>query len=247
MFGPDFCGSTDKVHFIFRHKNPKSGEFEEKHLSNPPRVKRDRRSHIYTLSLKPDNSFEIFIDSESVKKGSLLQDMTPAVNPPAQIDDPEDKKPADWVDEEWMDDPEDFKPADWDEDAPQFVPDEEATIPEGWLVDEPSTIPDPTAAKPDDWDDDEDGEWEAPTICNLAFSVLISAANPKCEAVGCGAWKRPQKKNPVYKGKWRPKRVKNPAYKGVWAPRKIDNPNFFVDNEPYKMTPIVRLLERGRH
>lgn len=27
MFGPDRCGATNKVHFIFRHKNPLTGEF----------------------------------------------------------------------------------------------------------------------------------------------------------------------------------------------------------------------------
>ena len=29
MFGPDKCGSTDKVHLIFRQKNPVTGESEE--------------------------------------------------------------------------------------------------------------------------------------------------------------------------------------------------------------------------
>ena len=27
MFGPDKCGATNKVHFILKHKNPKSGEY----------------------------------------------------------------------------------------------------------------------------------------------------------------------------------------------------------------------------
>ncbi|PON35721.1 Calreticulin/calnexin [Trema orientale] len=29
MFGPDKCGSTNKVHFILKHKNPKNGEYVE--------------------------------------------------------------------------------------------------------------------------------------------------------------------------------------------------------------------------
>ena len=37
--------------------------------------------------------------------------------------------------------------------------------------------------------------------------------NPKCSQGGCGAWKRPTKRNPLYKGKWRARRIKNPAYK----------------------------------
>ncbi len=38
MFGPDKCGSTNKVHLIIRHKNPISNEWEEKHIKSPPSV-----------------------------------------------------------------------------------------------------------------------------------------------------------------------------------------------------------------
>jgi calnexin len=47
MFGPDKCGSTNKVHFIFQHKNPITGVFEEKHLRDAPVVKLDKRTHLY--------------------------------------------------------------------------------------------------------------------------------------------------------------------------------------------------------
>ena len=46
----------------------------------------------------PDNSYEVLFNGESQKSGSLLEDFTPAVNPSKEIDDPDDKKPADWVD-----------------------------------------------------------------------------------------------------------------------------------------------------
>lgn len=91
----------------------------------------------------PDNTFEILINGESEKKGSLLEDFEPAVNPAKEIDDPEDFKPADWVEESMIADPEAAKPVDWDEDAPFEIVDEEAAKPEGWLDDEPLTIPDP--------------------------------------------------------------------------------------------------------
>ena len=52
MFGPDKCGSTNKVHFIFRHKNPVSGEWEEKHLKNPPSPKITKTTALYTLIVK---------------------------------------------------------------------------------------------------------------------------------------------------------------------------------------------------
>ena len=38
MFGPDKCGSTNKVHFIIRHQNPVNNEWVEHHLNNPPSV-----------------------------------------------------------------------------------------------------------------------------------------------------------------------------------------------------------------
>lgn len=85
MFGPDRCGSTNKVHFIFRHKNPLTGEVEEKHLKAPPAPKNDKLSHLYTLVIRPDNTYDIKIDNESKKKGSLLEDFDPAVNPDKEI------------------------------------------------------------------------------------------------------------------------------------------------------------------
>jgi len=159
-----------------------------------------------------------------VNSGSLLEDFTPAVNPPKEIDDPEDFKPADWVDAKKIADPEAVKPEDWDEEAPYEIVDEEAEKPEGWLDDAPLTIPDPDAEKPEEWDDEEDGDWIAPTV-----------PNPACEtAPGCGEWKRPMKANPEYKGKWYAPQIDNPAYIGEWAPRQIPNPNYFEDLTPAK-------------
>merc|ERR1719387_2344987 len=64
------------------------------------------------------------------------------------MNDPEDKKPSDWVEDSMMNDPEDKKPDDWVEEK---------------------RIVDPEASKPSDWDDDEDGEWEAPTKDNPEY------------------------------------------------------------------------------
>lgn len=80
-------------------KNPVTGEFVEHHLKSPPTAVVDTNTHVYTLIISPDNSFSILIDGEEKSKGSLLEDFEPPVNPPAEIDDPTDKKPADWVDE----------------------------------------------------------------------------------------------------------------------------------------------------
>jgi len=232
MFGPDKCGSDIKLHFIFRHKNPLNGSFEEKHAKRPSnRVEEafnDKKPHLYRLVLKPDNRFEVFVDSLLINQGNLLEDMEPPVNPPIEIEDPDDKKPADWDEREKIPDENAVKPADWDEDAPPKIPDPVAQVPDGWLEDEPEMIPDPTAKMPEDWDDSMDGTWEAPLI-----------QNPNCEnAAGCGPWTAPLVENPNFKGKWQPPTVSNPNYKGKWTRRKIPNPNYFEDKEPFKMTPI---------
>ncbi|PIL31493.1 hypothetical protein GSI_06195 [Ganoderma sinense ZZ0214-1] len=229
MFGPDMTCPGTKIHFIFRHKNPVNGEFEEKHLKLPPKPSFGKSTNLYTLHVFPNNTYDVLFNGESHNLGNLLEDFTPAVIPDKEIDDPEDKKPEDWVDTKRIADPDATKPEDWDEDAPYEIPDEEAVKPEGWLDDEPETIPDPDAEKPEEWDDEEDGDWIAPTV-----------RNPKCdEAPGCGEWKRPFKANPAYKGKWYAPMIDNPAYKGEWAPRKIANPNYFEDNTPVKsLVPI---------
>ena len=126
---PDKCGGNNKVHFIFRHKSPKTGEYEEKHLSSAPTSGVEtKKTILYTLVVRPDQTYEIKVNNESVSKGSLLEDFTPSVNPPKEIDDPEDSKPADWVDEEKIVDPEASKPEDWDEDAPREIVDESAVV-----------------------------------------------------------------------------------------------------------------------
>ena len=215
---------TVQVHFIFRHKNPKTGEYEEKHLKSPPVARTSKVTSLYTLIVKPDQTFEILINGESVKTGSLLEDFTPPVNPEKEMD----KKPTDWVDEVQIPDPEATKPDDWDEEAPFEIPDEDAEKPADWLDDEPLSVPDPEAEKPEDWDDEEDGDWLAPTV-----------PNPKCaEVSGCGEWTRPMIKNPEYKGKWSAPMIDNPAYKGPWAPRKIANPAYFEDKTPSNLEPM---------
>ena len=180
------------------------------------------------MIVRPDQSFEIKIDGESSKNGTLLEDFTPSVNPEKEIDDPKDSKPETWVDEPSMSDPDATKPDDWDEEAPYEVVDEAAEKPEDWLENEPTMVADPEAEKPEDWDDEEDGDWIAPMV-----------PNPKCDDVsGCGEWEKPMMKNPEYKGKWSAPMIDNPLYKGVWAPKKIANPEFFEDKAPGNFEPM---------
>jgi calnexin len=229
MFGPDHCGATNKIHFILQHKNPVSGVFEEKHAVTTAQPVTDTSTHLYTLVIRPDNSWEILVDLESKSTGNLLEDMKPPINPSTTIDDPSDFKPDDWVDTKRIKDESATKPDDWDEDAPQKIPDSSATMPSDWILEEEPEIPDPSASMPDDWDEEEDGDWEAPTI-----------PNPKCKKVsGCGEWTPPLVENPDYKGKWYPPLIDNPDYIGEWQAKQIENPYYFEDLKPLSnLAPI---------
>merc|ERR1712010_222137 len=170
MFGPDVCGSsTKKTHVIFN--------YNDKNLDKKKEVKaeKDTLSHLYTLIVKPDNTYEVQIDMEKVADGSL-EEGWPFLEP-KEIRDPDEKKPEDWVDEEMMDDPEDKKPDGYDE--------------------IPAKLADPKATKPDDWDDESDGEWEAPQIDNPEFKGEWKAKRIKNPAYK-GVWAPKKIANPAF-------------------------------------------------
>lgn len=56
MFGPDICGfSTKKVHVILTKEG-------KNHLINKDiAAKSDELTHVYTLVIKPDNTYQVFI------------------------------------------------------------------------------------------------------------------------------------------------------------------------------------------
>ncbi|GIL66542.1 hypothetical protein Vafri_20038 [Volvox africanus] len=222
MFGPDRCGATSKVHLILRHRNPVNGSIAEKHLASPPVPEANDYTHLYTLKIFPDHKYEILVDGGMRSSGSLLDPSTlqPPLLPPRELPDPDDKKPADWVDVAEIPDPDAVKPDDWDD--REIIEDEKAVRPRGWLDNEPVLINDPASKRPEEWDEEEDGVWEPKQI-----------TNPKCK-VGCGPWTRPMKRNPAFKGAWKPPLIKNPAYKGPWVQKTIPNPDFFEVEEPIR-------------
>ena len=73
MFGPDKCGSTNKVHLIINHKNPKTKEYEEKHLQSPPAARIVKTTELYTLIIHPNNTAIIKLNGEQVKEANLLE------------------------------------------------------------------------------------------------------------------------------------------------------------------------------
>jgi len=169
MFGPDICGNTKRVHVIFNYKG-------ENHLikKNIP-CETDDSTHLYTLIVKPSNTYEVLIDSKSVGSGKLEDDWD--LLPAQFIPDPSQSKPADWVNDREINDPEDSKPEGWD--------------------DIPATVTDPESQKPDDWDDELDGEWEAPQIDNPEYKgewKPKKIPNPAYK----GEWVHPKIANPDY-------------------------------------------------
>lgn len=151
MFGPDKCGNDIKLHFIFRHVNPKNGTIEEKHSKKPKeRIEdpfKDKQPHLYKLAIYPDNTFKVSVDHIVVNEGHLLKDFNPAINPPKEIDDPNDTKPESFDEREKIPDPTATKPENWD--VPAQIPDPNSYKPENWLDNEEKYIPDPQAQKPD--------------------------------------------------------------------------------------------------
>ncbi|XP_026472263.1 calreticulin [Ctenocephalides felis] len=169
MFGPDICGpGTKKVHVIFSYKG------KNVLINKDIRCKDDVYTHVYTLVVKPDNTYEVLIDNEKVESGNLEDDWEFLA--PKKIKDPEAKKPADWDERATIPDPNDTKPEDWDK---------------------PEHIPDPDATKPDDWDEEMDGEWEPAMIDNPEYKgewAPKQIDNPDYK----GVWVHPEIDNPEY-------------------------------------------------
>eukprot|EP01027_Heterolobosea_sp_BB2_P025324 GEZU01038861.1.p1 GENE.GEZU01038861.1~~GEZU01038861.1.p1 ORF type:complete len:305 (+),score=179.85 GEZU01038861.1:288-1202(+) len=170
MFGPDICGPTKKIHLIF-HYNGKNLEWKKKHVI----AESDKFTHLYTVIINPDNTYEVQVDGKKKESGNLADDWDFLL--PREIPDPNATKPADWVDEKEIPDPDHVKPEDYNPG--------------------PVTIPDPDAKKPEDWDDEEDGEWEVPQIPNPDYKgewVQRMIPNPAYK----GEWKAPMIDNPDF-------------------------------------------------
>ncbi|KAM7080989.1 epidermal growth factor receptor substrate 15-like 1 isoform 3-T3 [Ciconia maguari] len=169
MFGPDICGSeTKKVHVILNYKN------KPHPIKKPIRCKVDGYTHLYTLIIRPDQTYEVKIDNEVVASGNLEDDLD--FLPPRKIKDPTVRKPPDWDDRIQIDDPNDIMPEDWDE---------------------PEYIMDTSAEKPEDWDDAVNGGWHYPMVKNPLYRGEWKPRqidNPNYR----GVWPHPQIDNPNY-------------------------------------------------
>lgn len=156
MFGPDYCGvGNNRVHFILQHKHKNEEKYIEKSYNDTPPVELDNKTHLYTLVLYSDNRIEYYIDMELIKSGSLLTHLIPSINPSLYIDDPNDIKPNNWIDNPNMIDINAKKPDDWNENEPQKIPNPKSIKPSNWDDNIPELIIDPEVKKPMDWDDEQ--------------------------------------------------------------------------------------------
>lgn len=170
MFGPDKCGNTKRTHLIFNYK----GTNKLKKVDLPYKQDTDGVTTLYRMVLHPDNKVEVELNGENVYSGSLSDDWDMLLE--KEIEDPDEKKPSDWVEDAMIDDPTDKKPADWIE------------------VEE---IKDTAAVQPENWDTEEDGEWEAPMIPNPEYKGEWKAkriSNPDYK----GVWSPQKIANPDY-------------------------------------------------
>jgi len=171
MFGPDICGPNKRTHVILHYKKKSVNLL----INNEIPVQNDKVSHLYTLVLRPDNTFEVLTDKKSVRSGKLEDEFD--FLQPRKIKDPSVSKPKDWVDKKRIPDPDDVKPEEYD--------------------DVPEEIPDPDAEKPEDWNDEDDGKWEAPLIDNPEYKGPWSPKmidNPDYK----GPWEHPMITNPDF-------------------------------------------------
>ncbi|KAK2950409.1 putative Calnexin like protein [Blattamonas nauphoetae] len=215
MFGPDICGSEkDRMQFILRkHK-------KEYHSGTPPKCKNDHRTHLYTLIMRPDVTYEIHIDGKTEIKSKLYQDF-PGIYPRPTIADPTVEKPADWSEQKMIPDPNVTKPADWDQ---------------------PMTIPDTNAVKPKDWDEATNGPWIQPRKPNPKYKATWHpplVENPNYQ----GKWKAPQVPNPAYEEKKNSLGLKGIRYVGIDVMQKESGTifnNFFIGDNMTEYKEFVK-------
>jgi len=171
MFGPDICGyDISRIHSIFT--------FQDKNLLRNSDIKleyddKNSFTHLYSLVVKPDNTYKVYFDLKEKVSGSLHEHWN---FPNKTSDDPADKKPEAWVDTKKMDDPKQKKPDDWVTDA---------------------KIRDPEATVPAEWDEEEDGVYEAPMISNPKYKGewhTTQVDNPDYK----GEWAPKQVDNPTF-------------------------------------------------
>lgn len=228
MFGPDRCGTKQIVQLIFRFYNPILKRFQERSIKNPPKFQFDYFTHLFTLVIRTDNTFSIFVDNTLIHNGNLLKDFDPPIAPPERYPDVNDKKPDNWVDLPVIIDPNSTKPDDWNESEPYMIPDPNSKSYHANCNENlEKFIPNHNSVRPKYWDESILGIWEPPLVPNPQYNK------------DCGKLYPQMQKNPRYKGKWYPNTIPNPNYKGEWKQRTIPNKYYYPVKKPYYLPPIT--------
>ncbi|CAG8729077.1 22445_t:CDS:2 [Cetraspora pellucida] len=148
---------------------------ENKQIKKTLKAPSDQLTHLYTLILKPDHTYKVLIDNVEEASGTLEEDFD--LLPPKEIIDANAKKPDDWDDIAEIPDPDDHKPADW-VDHPSTIPDPDAKKPDDWDDEMDGDWEPPHISNPDYkgvWQPKKipnpkyKGEWKAPMIPNPDF------------------------------------------------------------------------------
>ncbi|KAL0919097.1 hypothetical protein M5K25_011170 [Dendrobium thyrsiflorum] len=155
MFGPDICGETNKKVHVILSRNGKNNQIKKEISYN-----NDQLTHLYTLIIRPDATYNILIDNEQKQSGKSFV--------------AGDVQPEDWEDREFIPDVKDSKPEGYDN-IPSEIPDQKARKPEDWNSEEKGEwkapmIPNPEYKGP--WKQKKiknpnyKGKWKAPMIDN---------------------------------------------------------------------------------
>lgn len=60
MFGPDKCGTSNaRTHVIFNYPDKGEGDDANLLIKKDVKMEKDQASHLYTLHIKPDGTFEV--------------------------------------------------------------------------------------------------------------------------------------------------------------------------------------------
>jgi calreticulin len=181
LFGPDLCGSTSQgtkiiIGYDSTQQPGMNVNRRNVRLQKKLHCEMDKATHLYTLIVRPDNTYEYHIDGLMSDHGTLGEHFE-ALLPPKLVSNSSAKKPKNWVDDPFT--PEALDP----------------TLKEA--NNQPKYIPDPTKQKPEKWNAEEDGVWEPPLIPNprwRAGSEPRMVRNPKYK----GPWKAGLVRNPEY-------------------------------------------------
>ncbi|CAG8502531.1 2088_t:CDS:2 [Racocetra fulgida] len=142
-------------------------------------------ARFYAISTKLDKIIDNSDKDLEEASGTLEEDFD--LLPPKEIIDASAKKPDDWDDVAEIPDPDDHKPADW-VDHPPTIPDPDAKKPDDW---------DALTKCFFFYKDEMDGDWEPPHISNPEYKgewQPKKIPNPKYK----GVWKAPMIPNPDY-------------------------------------------------